>query len=447
MLACAEMEIIMSKKSNQKHLTLEQRIEIEKGLTENKSFTAIANIIGKDPSTVSKEVRLHAKVKERPDSGYTNPPCVNRKDCKLTCLCSEQCGTMCKVCKKPNMRCIDICPYYRTAECSKLRKPPYVCNGCGRKNHCLMPRRFYSSKYANDSYRDTLVSSREGINQTPESIQKLNDLLTPLIKDKHQSIAHVYATHADEIGCSRRTLYTYINMGVFEIRNIDLRRAVRYKKRKSSTKTSSKDKSYRQGHNYEDFQKYLQKHPETIVVEMDCVEGAAGDEKTLLTFVWRNCNLMLIFLLENQDQECVSEIFVWLETVLGQDKFKKLFPIILTDGGSEFADRNDLEHFCDGSQSTTVYYCDPYCFWQKGAIEKNHEYIRYILPKGTSFENLTDKQVKLMMNHINNEKRDSLNGHSPYELSLLLLDNKLHDAVGLKYIEPDDVTISPKLFK
>ena len=437
----------MSQKSNQKQLTLEQRIKIEKGLAENKSFSAIAKSIGKDPSTVSKEVRRHAKVKERPDKRYTNPPCINRKECKLTCLCDEQCGTMCKICQKPDIRCINFCPNYKTAECEKLKKPPYVCNGCGKKTHCLMPRRFYSSKYANDCYRDTLVSSREGINQTPESIQRMNDLLTPLIKDKHQSIAHVYATHADELGCSRRTLYAYIDMGVFEVRNIDLRRSVRYKKRKTSTKTSSKDRTYRKGHNYEDFQKYIQKNSDTLVVEMDCVEGAAGDEKALLTLVWRNCNLMLIFLLDYQDQECVSEVFVWLETVLGQETFKKLFPVILTDGGSEFADREALEHFCDGSKSTTVFYCDPYCFWQKGAIEKNHEYIRYILPKGSSFERLTDKQVTLMMNHINNEKRDSLNGHSPHELSLLLLDNKLHKELGLIYVEPDDVTICPKLLK
>ena len=437
----------MSKKGNQKHLTLSQRIEIEKGLTENKSFSAIARIIEKDPSTISKEVRLHARTKERPDAGYTNPPCINRKSCKLTCLCEEQCGMLCKICKKQGMRCIDICPNYQTAECEKLKKPPYVCNGCGKKTHCLMPRQFYSSKYANDCYRDTLVSSREGINQTPERIQKMNDLLTPLLKEKKQSVAHVYATHAEEIGCSRRTLYTYIDMGIFEVRNIDLRRRVKYKKRKTSTSTSSKDKTYRQGHNYEDFQKYIQQHPDTLVVEMDCVEGASGDDKALLTFVWRNCNLMLIFLLENHDQECVSEVFVWLENALGQELFKKLFPVILTDGGSEFADREDLEHFCNGAPSTIVYYCDPYSFWQKGTIEKNHEYIRYILPKGTSFENLTDKQVRLMMDHINNEKRDSLNGHSPYELSLLLLDNRLHERLRLRYIEPDDVTISPTLLK
>ena len=112
----------MNNKGNRKHLTFEQRVEIEKALTENKSFAEIGRIIGKDSSTISKEVRLHARVKERPDPGYTNPPCIHRKKCKMTCLCDEQCGTMCKICKKQNMRCIDVCPAYETAECEKLKK-------------------------------------------------------------------------------------------------------------------------------------------------------------------------------------------------------------------------------------------------------------------------------------------------------------------------------------
>lgn len=437
----------MKNQGNQKHLTFEQRVEIEKGLVENKSFAEIARIIGKDPSTISKEVRLHAHTKERPCPSYTNPPCINRKGCKITCLCDEQCGKLCRMCTKPNVRCINLCSNYETAECEKLKKAPYVCNGCGKKSHCLMPRMFYSSKYAHDEYRNLLVDARVGINQTPESIQRMNDLLTPLIKENHQSIGHIYASHAEELGCSRRTLYSYINSSVFEVRAGDLRRAVRYKKRKRSTNASTKDRKYRIGHNYEDFEKYMKDHPGINVVEMDCVESKKGESRALLTFTFRNCNLMLMFLLEHQDQECVLEVFVWLETVLGKEAFKKLFPVILTDGGTEFSAREEMEEFSDGSPSTVVFYCDPYSFWQKGTCEKNHEYIRYILPKGSSFSGLDSDKLILMTNHINNEKRDSLNGHSPYELSLLLLDNKLHEALGLMAIIPDDVKLCPELIK
>ena len=328
----------MNNKGNRKHLTFEQRVEIEKALTENKSFAEIGRIIGKDSSTISKEVRLHARVKERPDPGYTNPPCIHRKKCKMTCLCDEQCGTMCKICKKQNMRCIDVCPAYETAECEKLKKPPYVCNGCAKKSHCLMPRMFYSSKYAHDEYRNVLVDSRVGINQTPESIQSMNDLLVPLIRDKHQSIGHIYATHAEELGCSRRTLYSYINDCVFDIRNGDLRRSVRYKKRRKPTKAGSKDRSYRQGHNYEDFQDYMKEHPDTNVVEMDCVEGKKGESRSILTFTFRNWHSKSFFQLssrmevlnsppEKRWKNSVTEVKVLLSFTVIHTAFGKKVPV------------------------------------------------------------------------------------------------------------------------
>ena len=143
LIAClCRSEIIMNNKGNQKHLTFEQRVDIEKGLTENKSFAEIGRTIGKDPSTISKEVKLHAHTKEHPDAGYTNPPCIHRKTCKIVCLCDEQCGIVCKLCRKPDMQCINICPGYETAECEKLKKPPYVCNGCVKKRIVLCQENF-----------------------------------------------------------------------------------------------------------------------------------------------------------------------------------------------------------------------------------------------------------------------------------------------------------------
>lgn len=136
----------------------------------------------------------------------------------------------------------------------------------------MMDKKFYSSKYADDEYHTLLVSAREGINQTPESIQRMNDILTPLIREKGQALAHIYATHAEELGCSQRALYEYIDAGVFDVRNIDLRRAVKYKKRKKATSCSTKDKSYRIRHNYSDFEEFLKTNPPYSIVEMDCVE-------------------------------------------------------------------------------------------------------------------------------------------------------------------------------
>ncbi len=432
-------------KGNQKHLTLSERIHIEKSLLAGESFAAIGRKLCKDPSTISKEIRRHSKVKERKNIDFAPVPCDNRKGCEIKYLCDDPCERKCRQCIKPDFKCINICPNYVPKTCEKVKKPPYVCNGCGKRTSCLMEMKIYSSKYADDGYRDVLISSREGINQTPDSIMKIDALVSPLIK-KGQSLAHIYAHHAEEIGCSRRTLYNYLDQSVLTARNLDLRRRVKYKQRRTSTRTSVKDRAHREGRNYLDFQKLIKKHPTLNVVEMDVVEGVKGG-KVFLTMMFRHCSLMLIFLLESKTQEAVGRIFGDLTLALGLDDFNKTFPIVLTDGGPEFQNPYLLEEDSCGNNRTSIYYCDPYSSWQKGMIEKNHEYIRLVLPKGTSFNNLNHKDVTLLQNHINSEARDSLNGCSPFKLSQLLLDQNLHLCLNLKEIAPDDVFLKPELLK
>lgn len=456
MPACAESEVVMNEnrpKGNQKHIDLSGRIRIEQGLNDGESFRSIAKALNKDPSTISKEVRRHSILKERSPEAFAPIPCANNYDpkaprkniCTVMHMCgNEKCSRMCVSCHK--FKCGKECSFYKPRECEKLTKPPYVCNGCSRRGSCMMDRKIYSSKYAQDTYENLRTTSREGINQTPESIQKLDNLLTPLIK-KGQSIAHIYASHAEDIACSRRTIYTYIDSGVFEVRNIDLRRKVVYKPRKKKTTTSIKDRAFRKERGYKEFQEYIDKNKPTYIVEMDTVEGAKGTKACFLTMLFRNCNLMLMFLLKEQTQEEVNRIFDYLTEVLGIELFQKLFGVILTDNGHEFQDRWNLECDVNGEIRTRIYYCDPNRSDQKGALEKNHEYIRYVLPKGTSFEHLNEETTLLLLNHINSEKRDSLNGHSPYEVSRILLDNKLHDALGLVEIPADEVTLIPALIK
>jgi len=65
---------------------------------------------------------------------------------------------------------------------------------------------------------------------------------------------------------------------------------------------------------------------------------------------------------------------------------------------------------------TALFYCDPMASWQKPHIEKNHEFIRYVIPKGRSLNSYTQEDMTLLMNHINSVRRPSLNYQSPYEL-------------------------------
>lgn len=288
-----------------------------------------------------------------------------------------------------------------------------------------MQKAYYTAQYAKDEYFNVLVSSRDGINQDAADIALLDHLISPLLK-KGQSIAHIYANHGSEIPCSRVTLYKYIDMGLFTARNIDMRKKVRYKPRKTPTRVSFAAREFRIGHTYEDYQKYMKKHPNVPVVELDTVIG----KQVLLTIFY-----------------CVIETFDRLTEELGIEVFQKLFPVILTANGTEFQNRVRMECDQNGEIRTKVFYCNPNAAWQKGMIEKNHEYIRLVIPKVHSMDGYTQENITKLMNHINSEARDSLNGCTPFKLSLMLLDHKLHDTLHLKEIVPDDVTLRPELIK
>lgn len=75
---------------------------------------------------------------------------------------------------------------------------------------------------------------------------------------------------------------------------------------------------------------------------MDTVEGVKG-ESLLLTFLWRQANFMLAYKIENKESDSVNSFFHYLKGLLGYEKFHELFPIILTDNGSEFSKPDEIE--------------------------------------------------------------------------------------------------------
>lgn len=412
-----------------KHLTYEERNFIEIGLNNGRNFTQIAKDLNKDRRTISREISKH-RFRKNP-SGFNNSQnlCKNRSECKrFDCTKKEKC--------------------YEEDICLKLTGAPYVCNGCERKNKCRKIKYYYYSKFANDEYSEKLKTSRYGINLSKEEAYEIDTLITPLIKEKHQSISHVYANHPDEISFSRATMYKYVNLGVFSFRNIDLPRKVKYKKRKENKKQRiRKETAIRKERTYEDFKEYIGKHPDCSIVEMDTVEGIKGG-KVFLTLLIRQSKFMLIYLMESKTMECVEKAFKQIKETLGLDVFKRVFEVILTDNGSEFFNPMSIEKDEETQEIIShVFYCDPGASWQKGAIEKNHEYIRYVLSKGSSFNELTQDKVNVLMSNINSTSRDTLNGKTPYDATLLILDKEILKELGVLKIEADEVNLSSSLLK
>lgn len=422
------------------HLKLNDRITIQEGLDNRYSLNTIAKNVGKSTSTISREIckRRHYIGKRRPD---LPDPCKNKKTCDVYHLCQDiRCKSPCRTCNK----CVTLCKNYVPATCDKLSKSPYVCNACTKANVCPNTRYLYVATYAQDMYENTLIESREGIDISQEELNKLDKLVSPLLI-KGQSIEHIFNTHKDEINVCKKTLYNYVERQILSARNIDLPRKVKYKRRKHTTKMSLETKMSVLSRNYERFNEYIRDNPESSIVEMDTVIGTIASKKVLLTLLFRSCNLMLIILLEEKSQDCVINALNDICEAVGIEIFKKLFGVIITDRGTEFLYPEALECDMYGEIKTKVFYCDPQASWQKAQIERNHEFIRYILPKGRTFDNLTQEDINLVRDHINSYSRPQYNGASPYQLSKLLLDNTLHKALNLKEIAADDIILKPSL--
>jgi len=156
-------------------------------------------------------------------------------------------------------------------------------------------------------------------------------------------------------------------------------------------------------------------------------------------------NLMLLFLMRDGKADTVIETFDYLTSLIGVEAFRKLFPVILTDNGSEFKRVRDIERTVEGQRRTRIFFCDPYTSWQKPHIEKNHEFIRYVLKKGKSFNAFTQQDITLLANHINSIKRAGLDGCCPYELVVDPNMKLLLSLLDLKQVPSDEVFLKPAL--
>ena len=208
------------------------------------------------------------------------------------------------------------------------------------------------------------------------------------------------------------------------------------------------DRGCRIGRNYQDFQKFIKDNPELPIVQMDSVIGTKGG-KVLLTLHFVNTSFMLAFLRDANTSQSVINIFDILYRGLGRKMFEKLFPVILTDNGSEFSNPKSIEFGPEQKdiRRTSIFYCDPSSPYQKGAIEVNHELIRRIIPKGSSLDELTQKDISLMMNHINSYKRKKLNNRTPYEAFSFYYGEEVLNKFGCIPVAAENVILKPRLLK
>jgi IS30 family transposase len=391
-----------------KHLTLDDRIEIQECLRHGMTFKAIARRIGKDPTTVSKEVKKRIRIHE--------PLNVVKQ----------------------------------ASTCPALLRPPYVCNPCQKRRHCRLPKPMYVAKTAHKEYEELLVEARSGIPLNKEEFYEVDAIVSNGIKNG-QHLYHILQTN--NLSVSKSTVYRHLKKGYLSVSAVEFPRVVKFKPRRKRP-APYVPKALKVGRTYDDFVAYIDENEITSWVEMDTLIGRVGG-KAIVSFDFTFCNFMFGILLENKSSHEVAEKITELKSRLvdGDIKFGDIIPIIITDNGGEFSNvfaiENDItiEGDAEVVKETSLFFCDPYKASQKPRVEKNHTLFRDIVPKGNSFDGFTQETVNLIFSHINSVKRKIYNGKTPYELFSFTYGEKVAKLLGVDNIPAPDVVQSPKLLR
>lgn len=423
----------MSSNNKNLHLTVQERIIIEKGIENGSTKAAIALTIGKDKSTVGKEIKKHRELVHK--SSY-KINCANMKNCSHNHVCDN---------------CADFKPF----TCNRRDRSPGACNGCSKYTYCRYDKYRYKADFSHKKYREDLVDSRTGINMSYEECKAMADIIVPLIKAGHSPYQIV--TNHPELNISEKTLYNYIENGIFRefgLLDIDLRIKT---KRKITKKASNKykkreDKKYLNGRTYDDFINYTAENKNLSVVEMDTVYNNGSTGPFMQTFKFLDYSFMFIVYQEEKTAKSMVEGVDLLEKILGEDLFSEEVAIIKTDRGSEFCDAEGFEKEENESRRTRIFYCDPMASGQKGSLENNHKEIRYICPKENDLKDLelnSQEKANLIVSHINSQSKEHLKGKSPLEVMEFMnpaLYQKFKD-FGIERINKDNIVLKPYLLK
>lgn len=417
------MEIDLKKN---KQLTFDQRCKIEEMLNKRHRKIEIATELDKSQSTISREINRHKILKTyKPING-------NFYNCKFFINC--------KICTQK-------CKIYQPISCKERDRNIGACNNCSKLRTCSLDKYFYKADIAQKNYKYTLSDARQGVNLNTSELIELAHIICPLIK-KGQSIYTILNNHP-EIKFCEKTIYNYIEMGLFkdwDITNLTLKRKVRRKVSKKKLKKRKEPENYT-NRTYTDYLEYKIQNPNITTTEMDTVYNHQSGPY-IQTFIFENTSFMIGILHHHKTSDSMSNSLTKLQNRLTDVEYGKLFSLLLTDRGSEFGKPQQFEiNMKTGEIRSKIFYCDPMQSSQKPHVENNHIFIREILPNGQDWSHLTQEKIDLMFSHINSTPRESLGGKTPYEIFTFIYGEELADKLNIQKIVKDEVNTTPRLLK
>ena len=447
-----------------KHMTDDDRHEIERLLRLGWLIAQIARKLGRPECTIAREIKNRRIDSSKGVRKTSSATCALFESCRRTKVCALDCG-MRKYCKNC-LCCVEACADFLPRTCHRLTSSPFVCNGCEKERSCPLPKKFYIADGAQANYDGLLHESRRGVHASDGQLERINAVFTQCTR-QGQSVRNVMANNPELFDVCERTVYNYVGLKKFDAIRGDLPFACSRRPRKARPVTKT-DARCRIGRTYKDLISYWIANPSLRdhEAEMDGLEGQKNDGKYLFTFIFNDDGLALGFLSDAKTADACTDIFRRLWMAAGPKLFKELFAIVVTDNGPEFSDPVAIESnplfvrrgedvgkaWADCSSPdkyrARVFYCNSYSPKQKAHIERVHEEIRRILIKGVSFQSLSQTDIDLVFSHVNGYTRGVLDDTTPYDSFVARhgdAGRRFLDMIGIVRIEPNEVHLTPSL--
>lgn len=411
-----------------KRLERDDRINLQAGMAKGLSLAQIARILRKARSTVFREIVNNCTY----------------KDCRHTCA---HCKRGCDASQRASKFVLGQCKDFVASECARWRKFPYVCNGCPEARLCSDLKRYYDCAAAEESSQRSRREPRTFKGISEADLKEMDPIVTAGVRNG-QSIRHIYATSQTLQGmCCERTVRRYLYRGYLRARAHELPRYVRYQRKydyAEKRRVVNVERMF--GRTFGDYRRHVGENPGENVWQYDSVEGKAGDKKAILTITYPEFRFQFGFLITKQSASSVLRKVRKLQKLLGE-RYWGIFQVNLSDNGVEFGRFHEIEGPAGGESRCRVFFTNPYKATDKAGCERNHEFVRYVLPKGFSLDSLTQKKVCLLFSHINSYVRGSNQNKTPYDLMVGRFGAEFMEIIGIKRVKAADVCLKPSLLK
>ena len=404
-----------------KRIGHDDRINLQAAIAKGLTLAQAAKLLGKSRSTVYREILNNAIVKE----------------CRHTC---SHCRKSCLQAKRPPFQ-HGRCPLFEARECGRWKSWPYCCNGCPESRFCSDRKRYYDCVDANSLSIGKRHEPRVYKGISDAEVAKMDSIVSEGVL-KGQSLHHVWESDAElrDI-CCERTVRRYVYAGYLSVKAHQLPRYVRYSHKYDYSEKKPVNVARMLGRTYSDYRMYVESHPEANLWQYDSVEGKATDKKAILTITYPEFRFQFGYLISKGNAQSVLRKLKTLRKLLGAD-YAAAFECNLSDNGPEFAGFHGIEEW-----GVRAFFTNPYRSTDKASCERNHEFIRYVIPKGRSLDGLTQEKVETLFSHVNSYVRGSNENRTPYDLMAARFGEGFMEAIGVKRIPAKDVLLKPSLLK